>query len=491
MRLNVAAVLLLVCTAVCHGRKSYLRQADVVQVDANESDIGISLLEHVQMVKAMKVTDPALPLYIQHLQSSLVALAAKRDSQLPGDASAFSKLKTELHIVIEEHLKVSIIQEHAELQQDLNSYVLLFNTCEAERAKGLNESYKAQMALPTAIANHKACRMQESLLHDKLQTCADALAAAQAVDQETCKTAEELDQVPDVTVCSGLNSETPEAYHRRMAAEFRQKLQDIRIRKLLCANATEAMNMQLQLCEDETAEVQKQRETCDSMQNAMDSCVCDLADTMSTTCNKYKACREQATLSMNVANNSARDHQVQLTKTWKALTDISCLLEHLETEAGKDACNNLVYDFSHLDVVYSPTPECQACEELAEIPGTAEYNATVFADIPHDAPPKPCTASCCLTAETAAASGSAEPLLPPVTAAVVAQTDAEIAQQEIVGLFMKGSAKSAAASQVKLEPVTSNKSQTVPDAGIKPMRFSLPSATVPLSFTVPLPSSIH
>ena len=33
-------------------------------------------------------------------------------------------------------------------------------------------------------------------------------------------------------------------------------------------------------------------------------------------------------------------------------------------------------------VVYITMPPCQACEDLAEVPGTADYNATVFADIP-------------------------------------------------------------------------------------------------------------
>ena len=33
-------------------------------------------------------------------------------------------------------------------------------------------------------------------------------------------------------------------------------------------------------------------------------------------------------------------------------------------------------------VNYITIPPCQACEDLAEVPGTAEYNSTVFGDIP-------------------------------------------------------------------------------------------------------------
>ena len=37
---------------------------------------------------------------------------------------------------------------------------------------------------------------------------------------------------------------------------------------------------------------------------------------------------------------------------------------------------------THLLVNYVTIPPCQPCEALAEVPGTKEYNSTVFKDLP-------------------------------------------------------------------------------------------------------------
>ncbi len=37
---------------------------------------------------------------------------------------------------------------------------------------------------------------------------------------------------------------------------------------------------------------------------------------------------------------------------------------------------------THLLVNYVSIPPCQPCETLAEVPGTTEYNRTVFKDLP-------------------------------------------------------------------------------------------------------------
>ncbi|CAE7226361.1 unnamed protein product [Symbiodinium natans] len=335
--------------------------------------------------------------YLRSLEATLLAMA-QNTSQIP--SQLLHGVKSDVMTMVSNELKPRIITEHSQIQSQIAEFSGLFAKCEEVRGVGLNESYSEQQAIPVLIANHKACRKQESALQDRLSACRTALQSSRLVDASTCESARLLDRIPEASVCSALNGESAEAYHQRMLDVFRDRLKNIRIRRLLCQNTTGALHLQESACDTQAREVEEQRTSCNLMQRQLDASACDLSMSMNTTCSKYQACRSQATLSYDLVRNTVKARESNLHDEWKALKHIECILEAMvgsNIMSAAQECGRAIYSVAHLMVVYITMPPCQACEDLAEVPGTADYNATVFADIPANAPVTECAASCCFT----------------------------------------------------------------------------------------------
>ncbi|CAE7239376.1 unnamed protein product [Symbiodinium sp. CCMP2592] len=334
--------------------------------------------------------------YLKNLEATLLAMA-QNTSQIP--SQLLHGVKDDVMTMVASDLKPRILTEHRQIQSQIAEFSGLFAKCEEVRGVGLNESYLEQEALPVLIANHGACRKQESLLQDRLDACRTALQSSRLVDASTCESARLLDRIPEMSVCSTLNGESAEAYHHRMLEVFQDRLKNIRIRRLLCENTTGALHLQESACDTQDQEVKRQRESCNLMQRQLDSAACDLSLSMNTTCSKYQACRSQATLSYDLVRNTVKARESNLHDEWKALQHIECILEAMVgsdiMRAAQD-CGRAVYSVAHLVVSYITMPSCQPCEDLAEVPGTSDYNAAVFAGIPANAPVAECAASCCL-----------------------------------------------------------------------------------------------
>ena len=262
--------------------------------------------------------------YLQKLEATLLAMA-QDTSQIP--AELLHGVKDDVMTMVSNELKPRIVTEHQQIQAQIAEFSALFAKCEEVRGSGLNESYAEQQAIPVLIANHKACREQESALQDRLETCRTALQSSQMVDASTCESARLLDRIPDVSICSAQNGESAEFYHARMLEVFRDRLKNIRIRRLLCENTTGALNLQRSACDTQAREVQQQRESCNLLQRQLDSSACDLSLSMNTTCAKYQACRSQATLSYDLVHNTVKARESNLHDEWKALQHIECILE--------------------------------------------------------------------------------------------------------------------------------------------------------------------
>eukprot|EP00434_Breviolum_minutum_P037606 symbB.v1.2.033351.t1/scaffold4121.1/size44329/2 len=354
-----------------------------------------SLLASVRTTTMSNSTVLSSAPYLHSIETTLVSMAQEL-SKAPGDL--IKNVKADVMSTIADQLKPRILAEHKLIQSQIAEFSSLFGKCEMEREAGLNASFMKQQAIPVLIANHKTCRWQESNLGHELASCKETLASSRQVDASTCEGAKMLDQIPEVASCVALNGEDSETYHRRMLQQLQERLKSIRIRRLLCANTTGALKLQEAVCEGQVNEIEQQRSSCNSMQSMLDSSVCELSTSMSTTCAQYKACRSQATLSYDLVHNTVKARELSLQDEWKALQRIECILDAMSTSdilAATQDCNHALYSVTHLLVNYVTIPPCQPCETLAEVPGTIEYNRTVFKDLPDEVPLAMCTAECC------------------------------------------------------------------------------------------------
>lgn len=354
-----------------------------------------SLLASVRTATSSNATVSSSAPFIHSMEATLVSMAQGL-SQAPRDL--IKHVKADVMATISDQLKPRILAEHRLIQAQIADFSSLFAKCEIEREVGLNTSFIKQQAIPVLIANHKACRWQESNLGHELASCEKTLQSSKQVDASTCEGAKMMDQIPDIASCASVNGEDAETYHRRMLLQFQERLKSIHIRRLLCANTTGALKLQESVCEGQAREIQRQRSSCNSMQSMLDSSVCELSTSMSTTCAQYKACRSQATLSYDLVHHTVKAREDTLHQEWKALQRIECILDAMSTSdvlSATQECNGALYSVTHLLVNYVTIPPCQPCEALAEVPGTKEYNSTVFKDLPDDVPLAMYTADCC------------------------------------------------------------------------------------------------
>eukprot|EP00438_Fugacium_kawagutii_P019719 Skav213548 [mRNA] locus=scaffold263:16464:17630:+ [translate_table: standard] len=354
-----------------------------------------SLLASVRTATLSNATVVSTAPYLHGIEEALVSMA-QGISQAPGDL--IKNVKTDVMATISDQLKPRIVGEHKLIQSQIAEFSTLFAKCEAEREVGLNNSFVKQSAIPVLIANHKACRWQESHLGHELASCRETLQSSRQVDTSTCDGAKMMDQIPDISSCAALNGEDAETYYDRMLQQLHERLKSIRIRRMLCANTTGALKLQQSVCEGQEAEIQRQRSSCNEIQGVLDSSVCDLSTSMSTTCAQYKACRSQATLSYDLVHHTVKAREDTLHEEWKALQRIECILDAMSSSnvvAATRECNQALYSVSHLLVNYVTIPPCQPCEALAEVPGTIEYNNTVFKELPEDVALAMCSADCC------------------------------------------------------------------------------------------------
>ena len=292
--------------------------------------------------------------YLRNLEATLLAMAQNM-SQVPSEL--LHGVKEDVSTMVANELKPRIVTEHQQIQSQIAEFSGLFAKCEEVRGTGLNESYSEQQSIPVLIANHKACREQESALQDRLDTCRTALQSSRLVDASTCESARLLDRIPEVSICSAQNGESAEAYHHRMLEVFRERLKDIRIRRLLCQNTTGALSLQESACEQQASEVQQQRTSCNTHQRQLDSAACELSLSMNTTCAKYQACRSQATLSYDLVRNTVKARETNLHDEWKALQHIECILEAMVgtdiMRAAQD-CGRAIYSNSTAALSFAP-----------------------------------------------------------------------------------------------------------------------------------------
>ena len=300
-----------------------------------------SLLASVRTVTLSNATVSSSAPYLHSIEATLVSMA---QSQAPVDL--IKHVKTDVMTTISKQLKPRILAEHKLIQAQVAEFSNLFTKCEVEREAGLNTSFVKQQAIPVLIANHKACRWQESNLGHELASCKKTLQSSRQVDSSTCEGAKMMDQIPDIATCAPANGEDAETYHRRMLLQFQERLKSIRIRRLLCANTTGALKLQESVCEGQASEVERQRSSCNSMQSMLDSSVCELSTSMSTTCAQYRACRSQATLSYDLVHQTVKAREKTLHEEWKALQRIECILDAMSTSnvlAATQDCNRALY----------------------------------------------------------------------------------------------------------------------------------------------------
>ncbi|CAK9012474.1 unnamed protein product [Durusdinium trenchii] len=396
--MNVAAPVWCILAVACArlGECLFLRQSDARDFYPQLAPL-LAAVNETSKLESDTTASLSAP-YLHSIEATLTSMAQGL-SQAPGDS--VSQVKADVVRMIDNLLRPRILAEHDAIQSQVAAFSSSFAKCETERAVALNQSYSKQEGLPLLIANHKACRLHESKLGYGLASCKETLQSSKEVDASTCEAAK-MEGIPDVTSCAS-HGEDVEQYHRRVIAQFRERLDSIRHKKVLCSNTTEALKLQEAVCAGQADEIQQHRSRCNSRQEEIDSTVCDLSTSMSTTCARYKACRSQVTVSYDLVRRTVQSREETLQDEWKALGRIECILDamsKLDAVVATQECFHASYSVSHLNVNYVTIPESAPCAALAEIPGTAEYNNTVFQGLPDNVPLAMCSAECCYRSST-------------------------------------------------------------------------------------------
>ena len=249
---------------------------------------------------------------------------------------------------ITNELKPRILAEYEAIQSQIAEFRKSFAKCEEEREVGFNKSYHVHVGIPPLVSKHKACRFQESDLARGLLSCEATLKTSKEVEESTCQ-AIRIEKIPDVESCASHN-EDAETFHRRLIKEFQERLESIRSKKSLCANATEALKLQEAVCAGQGEELKEHRSSCNSMQMELDGSACELSRSMTSTCEQYRECRSQEVLSYDVVQNTVKEREGALQEEWKALGRIECILDaflQADIVSATQACLRASYSSSY------------------------------------------------------------------------------------------------------------------------------------------------
>mmetsp|Transcript_42442 Transcript_42442/g.76237 ORF Transcript_42442/g.76237 Transcript_42442/m.76237 type:complete len:453 (-) Transcript_42442:81-1439(-) len=404
---NVAAVVVLLLSHVVtvHGVK-YLRHAAVGdQVDPADHDslrdissevIALARMQGAAASKSALQIPSDTPEELHGIMSMVLKLAGNSSSS-KADPEAIGSLKDNIRDMIDNKIKPRVESDFDQLQTQLQDYYTLFNACEDNRHAGMNQSEKHQLTIPIMVKEHKECRNVEASLYSKKKSRKDEQDATQLAKDASCKHYGD-GQVPDYQICASASGESAEEYYKRMIEKFKKEAKVLKSGREACENATKALEEAKVGATDADNAWTKQRDACNLKQNALDEESCSLSTIMAETCDQYKTCRSQATLSLDLMSNTCKEKENALRKQWWTLNLINCMLDAIGSNPTKtlEDCQTADFSTGFRSLLFPNAPLCSACEKLVETPGNAAYEEAVFKSIPETAPPKPCTASCCL-----------------------------------------------------------------------------------------------
>jgi len=360
---------------------------------------GFSLLTQLHQVVTARASasihHAATPEFLSNMLTMASSLA--RMSNTSTADSPFASITDSMKATISNILHVRVNVDYISLGTKMAAFRELFGACEKNREAGKQKGKGKQEEIPALAKSHATCRAEEAVKYSDKNACNSSLQTSRLVQSTGCDIVIKYGQDESTSLCASRLSETAEQYNRRMISEFKSRLDTIRLQKSLCQNASFAVDSQQNACEQEERDLRQKRATCNRIQETLDSKACDVGRMMNTTCQAYHACRGQTMYSFSLAENTTEASSQSLRKEYGTLKRVECLLDNLGgTQASLDECMNQEVDSSHLAVNKMQPDPCQACEMLAEQPGTPEYEQEVFGNLSADAPATPCTASCCI-----------------------------------------------------------------------------------------------
>jgi len=184
-------------------------------------------------------------------------------------------------------------------------------------------------------------------------------------------------------------------------------------KKAECGNATMTTSLFKASCDTKHSSYTSTKTICDDKQMVLDTTICKLKVHMSTDCEQYEACRDQAFKSFALANASAEFDEAAAKELWKQLQQIKCITKAIAAGPNEDAlaaCVTEQISVAHLEVNYTSIPPISLCQSMAEEPGSEEYMAALYGDLPANTPAEACKASCCLKATTTVTTTPARPM---------------------------------------------------------------------------------
>eukprot|EP00930_Biecheleria_cincta_P063181 TRINITY_DN48684_c0_g1_i1.p1 TRINITY_DN48684_c0_g1~~TRINITY_DN48684_c0_g1_i1.p1 ORF type:complete len:411 (+),score=78.68 TRINITY_DN48684_c0_g1_i1:98-1330(+) len=406
-RNNAATVVLCVVAVSCSagtklsGVYTIKGEASGQNLDGQNLD-GLSLLTQLQQVVTARASasihHAATPEYLSNMVTMASNLARMSNAGISDSSnSPFTAIKESMKATITNILDVRVDVDFIGLKRRMEAFTKLFSACETQFAKGNQAAAAKQQEVPCLTKRHASCRAVEAVKFADKNACNASLQTSRLVQTTGCDIVIHYGQDESTSLCAPKLTETAEQYNRRMVAEFKSRLDTIRSQKSLCQNASVAVSSQQNACAKEERDLQQQRQSCNRIQETLDSKACEVGMMMNSTCQAYQACRTQTMYSWSLAHNTTEWSVHSLRQEYMTLRKVECLLDSLGAEQSQlELCLTQPYDGSHLQVNSSAPLECQACQTLAELPGTPEYEQAVFASLPPEAPAAPCTASCCI-----------------------------------------------------------------------------------------------
>jgi len=400
-QVNAAIVVFCVVAVSCSaGAKISGGQTTKGAVSSTGQDHdGLSLLTQLHQVVTARASasihHAATPEFLTNMLTMASSLA--RMSNTTVDDSVFAAITASMKSTISNILHVRVDADYRNLENKMVAFKDLFKACDKNLGEGKKSSEKKQQDVPALAKSHATCRAEEAVKFVDKNACQSSLQTSRLVQSTGCDIVINYGQDESTSLCAPKLTETAEQYNRRMISEFKSRLDTIRLQKSLCQNASSAVDSQENACVQEESDLQQKRETCNRIQETLDSKACDVGRMMNTTCQAYHACRGQTMYSFSLAENTTEASAQSLQKEYESLTRVECLLNNLGSgQAELDACMDQQVDSTHLKAKKTKPDDCQACEMLAEQPGTKEYEQEVFGGLSADSPAAPCTASCCI-----------------------------------------------------------------------------------------------
>lgn len=395
-----AATLVFCVVAVSYsaGAKISGGQAKKGEVSGTGQDQdGLSLLTQLHKVVTARASASIHHAATPEVLSSMLTMASNLALNKNISASPFSSITDGMKSMIANILHVRVDVDFLGLQQKMKAFKALFSACEINREAGQKNALKKQQEVPALVRSHATCRAEEALKFVDRNACNASLQTSRLVQSTGCDIVIKYGQDESTSLCAPRLTETAEQYNRRMVSEFKSRLDTIRLQKSLCQNASSAVTSQQSACVQEETDLQQKRQTCNRIQETLDGKSCELGLIMNSSCQAYHTCRAQTMYSWSLAHNTSKWSENSLRAEYRTLKKVECLLDNLGGDVALlDACMTTHHDDSHLRVNDTEPDECQACQMLAERPGTPEYEQELFAGLPADAPVAPCTASCCI-----------------------------------------------------------------------------------------------